>query len=112
MQYYARDYAGNQTPMQYAYCWVDNGAPTTTTSSAGLYRWRLSASDVYMAGVDKTYYSFDGAPFVEYSAADAVAGIANGQPGGMNPGAYTMRYYSVDKLGNTEATQTLNYNIP
>jgi len=112
MQYYARDYAGNQTPMQYAYCWVDNGAPTTTTSSAGLYRWRLSASDVYMAGVDKTYYSFDGAPFAEYTAADGVAGIANGQPGGMDPGAHTMRYYSVDKLGNTESTQTLNYNIP
>jgi len=112
MQYYARDYAGNQTPMQYAYVWIDNGAPTTTTSSAGAYRWKLNATDVYMAGVATTYYKFDSGVFTTYTAADALAGVANGEPGGSNPGAHTLQYYSVDKLGNTEAIKTLNYSIP
>ncbi len=61
IQYYARDYTGNQSALTYAKLYVDNAGPTTTTSSAGTLRWRLNASD-NIAGVASTYYSFDGAP--------------------------------------------------
>jgi hypothetical protein len=108
IQYYARDFTGNQTPLTYAKLYVDNAAPVTSTSSAGTLRWRLNASD-NIAGVATTYYSFDGAEYVAYTAADATAGIANTQPGADTPGNHTLTYYSVDKLGNAETPLVLNY---
>lgn len=109
IQYYARDFAGNQSPTTYAKLYVDNTAPSTSYSSAGTYLWRLTASDS-IVGVDKTYYSFDGQPFVLYTATDHTNGIAN--PGGSTSGSHNLRYYSVDKLGNTETTKQLDYTIP
>lgn len=112
VKYSATDYAGNQSAVVETAFTIDNDPPVTTTSSAGTYRWKLNATDTASAGVDKTYYSFDGASFAVYTAADHTAGIANTQPGGSNPGAHTLRYYSVDKLGNTEAIKTLDYTVP
>lgn len=110
IQYYARDYTGNQSATTYAKLYVDNTAPTTTpTQVSGVWRWKFGASD-NIVGADKTYYSFDGRPFVLYTATDATNGVAN--PGGDTSGAHTLQYYSVDRLGNTEVTKTLNYTVP
>lgn len=111
IQYYARDYAGNQTPMLHASLSIDNAAPVTTVSvvTAGA-TWKLPASD-NAAGVASTYYSFDGAPLATYTPADASAGISNTTPGGTALGDHSLSYYSVDRLGNTEVTKTYAYTI-
>jgi len=112
LKYSATDYAGNQsTPIETTIS-IDNAPPVTTAASAGTYRWKLNATDTAAAGVHTTHYSFDSAPFVLYTAADHTAGIVNTQPGGADPGAHVLQYYSVDKLGNTELIKTLNYTIP
>ena len=111
IQYYARDYAGNQSAMTYADVWIDNGGPTTTAAKvSGLWRWKLTSYDNYGSSVAKTYYRFDGGAWTEYTAADVANGVGN--PGGDTPGAHTMDYYSTDTLGNIEVTKTLNYSIP
>jgi len=109
IQYYAKDFTGNQTPMTYMKLYVDNTAPVTTVASAGTYRWRLNASDS-IAGVGSTYYSFDGAPYAVYTAADASTGIVNGTSGGDTAGNHILEYYSVDKLGTTESVKTYSYS--
>lgn len=111
MRYSATDYAGNETTPVVALVYIDNQVPVTTAASAGTLRWKLTATDPE-AGIGSTYYRFDGAPFVVYTAADHTVGIVNTQPGGADPGAHTLDYYSVDGLGNTEAIKTLNYNVP
>ncbi|MDP2232455.1 MAG: hypothetical protein Q8K89_02375, partial [Actinomycetota bacterium] len=90
---------------------VDYLAPTTVATEfiADPLTWKLLATDVG-DGVVATYYSFDGAPFTLYTAADAVNGIANPADASL-PYAHTLRFYSTDRAGHTEAIQTKNYDV-
>jgi len=111
MRYSATDYAGNQSAPVEAHVYIDNQVPVTTVATFGTLCWKLTATDPE-AGIGSTHYSFDGAPYVVYTAADHAVGIVNTQPGAGVPGAHVLNYYSVDRLGNTEAIKTLNYNVP
>ncbi len=111
IQYYARDYAGNQSAMTYADVWIDNSGPVTSAAKvSGVWRWKLTSYDSYGSSVDKTYYRFDGGAWTEYTAADATNGV--GHPSGDVPGPHTMDYYSTDTLGNVEAVKTVSYTVP
>lgn len=85
---------------------VDKVAPVTTVNGplpqyrGTAFLW-LSATDSGV-GVSKTYYSIDG----------GATQIGNGVTLNLlTLGAHNVKYWSVDKLGNTEAQRTLNLNI-
>jgi len=107
IQYFSEDKAGNKEKLKSISLKIDKTVPTTTCT---LFREpysakvTLSASDA-TSGVDKTYYSLDGAAFATYSA-----------PLIIGRGTHTVSYYSVDYAGNTELkkfeTITISVVIP
>jgi hypothetical protein len=89
---------------------VDNTPPVTTASlsgTAGSNGWYTSAVQVTLSatddlsGVAATYYTVDGGSQQTYSAAFAVSG----------DGTHTVKYWSVDKAGNTETANTKTVKI-
>lgn len=69
---------------------------TTYVSSSTLFE--LSASDD-ASGVKETRYRIDDGPWTTYSAGFTLSTLPDGK--------HTIRYYSVDNAGNTEAEKTL-----
>ena len=71
--------------------WTSNTAPTVT----------LSATDTGGSGVSATYYTVDDGDQTTYAGAFTVSG----------DGQHEVDYWSVDAMGNTEATHTGYVNI-
>ena len=112
VSYYATDNSGNRTAVATDTVMIDNTGPTTTPAVVTAnVRWRLSSYD-YLAGVASTSYRFDGALFSACTPDELANGVINATPGAATPGSHSLDYYSVDALGNKEATKTLTYTLP
>ena len=110
--YRSTDQAGNTEAQKSASVQIDNTPPTTTETGADL-AWHSSdvtvtfnASDAG-CGVDHTEYSTDGGETWSTGSSVTIAAPANGS----NDGVHPIDYYSVDKLGNTEAVRGCTVNI-
>lgn len=60
----------------------------------------LNAYDA-VSGVEKVYFSLNGEPFKEYNEPIALT----------SAGDYTLRYYSVDKVGNAQTTKVVEFSV-
>ncbi|MBL4888666.1 MAG: hypothetical protein JKX97_01435, partial [Candidatus Lindowbacteria bacterium] len=110
ISYRSTDNVANVETTQTATYTLDNSAPTTSFAiSAPLFEgsstFITSASSITFAstdgigaGVDKIEVNIDEAGFTTYSTAFTIA----------REGVHTIQYRSVDKLGNTEAIQSLS----
>ena len=109
--YFTEDVAGNFSGESYDYIYIDEVAPVTTATLAGTkqgsntnydtaVKVTLSATDNY-SGVQSTHYSLDGGATTTYSAPFNVAARGN----------HTVKFYSVDRAGNTEATKSVSFSI-
>jgi hypothetical protein len=107
--YFTEDVAGNFSPETYIYAFIDTAAPVTTASlsgtlSGGIYYSNVSvtltATD-NLSGVTHTYYQLDGGATTAYSSAVVVSAL----------GSHSIKYWSVDKAGNTENGHTTTFTI-
>jgi hypothetical protein len=109
--YFTEDVAGNVSAVSYDYIYIDEVPPVTTATLAGtkegsntnydtVVKVTLSATDNY-SGVLETHYSIDGGSTVTYSAPFSITAL----------GSHTVKYYSVDRAGNTEATKAVTFTI-
>jgi hypothetical protein len=108
---FSLDNAGNFSSVLYDVLWVDTVAPVTTPSYVGTWSAggtistsavtvNLSATDA-TSGVQYTYYTLDGGSTTAYSAPFVVS----------TPGSHTLKFWSVDWAGNTEAKTTKTFSI-
>jgi hypothetical protein len=93
------DKAGNVTTATAGGIKIDRTAPTTTSDAPlgwvnGARTVHLTATD-NLSGVDTTYYTVDGG-----AQASGSTVTVSGE------GVHTIKFWSVDKAGNTEAAQT------
>ena len=103
IKYYSQDKAGNSESTKTASVKIDKTAPSTELSGVDSDSWNkasvtitLTASDS-VSGVGKTYYSTDGSdPALTYSSPFTFS----------NEGTYSIRYYSIDKAGNSETVKS------
>src|SRR3989338_4205829 len=103
IKYYSQDKAGNSESTKTASVKIDKTAPSTELSGLDNEHWNkasvtitLTASDS-VSGVDKTYYSTDGSnPALTYSSPFTLS----------TEGTYTIKYYSIDKAGNSETVKS------
>lgn len=108
IKYYSQDKAGNSESTKTASVKIDKTAPSTEISGLDSEGWNkssvtitLSASDS-VSGVDKTYYSADGSnPALTYSSPFTLS----------TEGTYTIKYYSIDKAGNSETVKSADSTI-
>jgi subtilase family serine protease len=107
--YFTEDIAGNVSGVSYDNIYVDEVAPVTTATLSGTLhgstydtavKVTLSATDNY-SGVASTHYSVDGGATDTYSAPFTVTAL----------GSHTVKFYSVDRAGNTEATKSVTFSI-
>lgn len=104
VRFYSVDNAGNVEKEKSVEVKIDLQAPITADNVAdewtnGEFAMDLDAKD-NLSGVEKTFYSIDGAEFVE--------GAKFSFPGN---GIFTVQYYSVDKAGNVEETKTAQVKV-
>ena len=108
--YWSVDVAGNVEPAHTGYVNIDTLGPTTTAGNLQANDhsgWVTSGVSVSLgatdagAGVGHTYYTLDGSTRLTYGAPFAVS--ANG--------SHVVTFWSVDGVGNTEATHTGYVNI-
>jgi large repetitive protein len=102
--FYSIDVAGNKEEEKTIQVKIDNAPPVTTSNVTdkwlqGEFNLVLGATDDY-SGVEKTFYSLNGADFVE--ATDVVIN---------KEGINEVKFYSVDKAGNVEEKQTVQVKI-
>lgn len=102
-----KDVAGNWSTPVSSTIILDTTAPATTISGVdglwhnGSVTVTLAASDAG-SGVNKTCYSTDGTnPTLVYTAPFTLT----------NAGTYTIKYYSLDKAGNSEAIKTASNQV-
>lgn len=110
LEYYSVDRLGNQESAKSFMYGVDKDAPVTTAylySSPSTFRV-MPQDGTWGSGVARRYYSFDGGPF-QLATGIYWDYLATNPDGAYGP--HTLRYYSVDKAGNVEATKTLNYSV-
>lgn len=101
------DNAGNWSLAYSDTITLDVTVPSTTSSGID-NAWHnspvtvtLTATDT-TSGINKTYYSIDGSnPAVVYASPFTIS----------NEGVYTVKYYSTDKAGNSEAVKTAPYQV-
>ncbi|HLK57714.1 MAG TPA: hypothetical protein VKU00_14205 [Chthonomonadaceae bacterium] len=96
---------------------VDADAPVTTATLSGTTKdWQtfqgsvsisIKATDVGLSGVDKTYLEVDNLAVDGDGAPIVVTGVTTLT----QPGTYTLRYYSVDKVGNEEQPHTITITL-
>jgi len=104
INYYAEDNAGLTSAVKTAEVLIDRTPPNTIDNAPAVWVNKdvtvtLSATDS-ASGVAKTFYSIDGAGFVE----GTVLLISP-------EGAHTIKYYSIDVAGNVEAQKTATVRI-
>ena len=88
---------------------VDKNPPTSTSQLSGTKEGNVYTTNVYISisssdaksGVKYTKYRIDGDAWQTYVGAFTVT----------SEGTHTLQFYSVDKLGNTETTQTKTFEI-
>lgn len=109
LTYFAKDKAGNSTAQSNQTVQIDLTAPVTKaalagtlvgTSYVGPVTVTLTATD-NLSGVQSTMYSVDGFAASAYTAPITVNTLGN----------HTIAFYSVDKAGNTEKTNTLTLAV-
>ena len=91
---------------------VDANAPSTSDNTATIGNaWKttnqtvtLSATDTGGAGVAQTYFTTDGSTPTTASATGTTISLTN-------DGVYTIKYFSVDAAGNSEAVKTAGTQI-
>jgi len=97
------------TGYEYIWKYADSLPPTTTCTLEGKYVGSVYVSNVtvsltavdYGSGVASTKIKLDDAAWADYTAPVLVT----------TEGVHTVQYYSVDKMGNTEQTQTTSFTI-
>ena len=104
--FYATDAAGNVEPQQSVSFGIDRYAPVTLVDYGGAWTKRdvtlhFAAVDLGGSGLDHTEYSLDGG--ATWTAATSCAVTAEGQT--------SVRYRSVDKASNVEASHTVTVRI-
>jgi Pro-kumamolisin, activation domain/Bacterial Ig-like domain (group 3) len=107
---FTADKAGNFSPEPYIWVSIDTTAPTTTAALSGTLTGgstystpvtvTLNATDA-LSGIASTSYQVDGGATQTYSGAFAVS----------TTGAHTIKFHSVDKAGNTEATKSVSFTV-
>ena len=107
---FSLDNAGNFSTVAFTYLWVDTVAPVTSDSNVGSWigggvstsavTVNLTATDA-TSGVQVIYYTVNGGAAIAYSAPFVIS----------TPGGYTLKYWSVDWAGNTEAKKTATFTI-
>ncbi len=115
IEYYSTDNAGNEETPKTKSVILDNTPPVTTKTVGSpsfdnfvtsATQFSLDASDGG-AGVDGTYYRINGGPWTLYLSSFTLSG---------SDGVYTIEFYSIDNLGNTEIvhsqTHTLDNTAP
>ena len=100
----ASDRAGNATNAQSASVNIDRTAPTTTVTAPPAWNksdltLTLVANDG-LSGVDKTFYQLDGGAQTAGSSVPVTS-----------EGAHTLKFWSTDAAGNTEAAHTVSFGI-
>ena len=81
---------------------INDTTPPVTTASVSGATVTLAASDA-VSGVKRTEYSLDdGVTWIEYRVPFTVA----------TPGVNAIRYRSIDRVLNVEATKTVNVTVP
>jgi len=109
VSYFTKDVAGNVSTTTYDTIQIDEVPPVTTASLSGTVvgsvyesavKITLSVTDNY-SGVLETTYSLDGGTPTNYTAPLSVTA----------PGSHTLKFFSVDKAGNTEATKSVSFTI-
>lgn len=104
LTYGSVDALGHVEPTQTATVMIDMTPPTTTSDAVSEYDGSstisLETTDA-ISGVDSTYFSLDGGPFMAY-----VAPVITNTVGG-----HTITYYSVDVAGNLEAQGTDSFVV-
>jgi large repetitive protein len=104
VSYYSVDNAGNKEIAQSKIVKIDSKAPVTTTNLED--KWYQESVTVELtvkdetSGAASTFYSVNGSDFME---GQEITLEANG--------IYEVSYYSVDKAGNIESTQTQTVKI-
>ncbi len=103
----AVDEAGNTAHLTVDDINIDTTAPVTTDDIDGLWHGgpvtvTLTCSDS-LSGCDKTYYSTDGSNPTTLLIGNSFTLSSEG--------VYTIKYYSVDKAGNTEDVQTATKQV-
>jgi hypothetical protein len=108
--YWSTDNAGNIETAHAGYVNIDTTPPTTTATglqASGSTGWQNTSQIVSLAandslsGVAATYYTIDGGAQQTYTAPFTISA----------QGSHTVAYWSVDAVGNTEATNTGYVNI-
>ena len=107
--YFAKDLAGNFSPRNYAYVYIDKTAPVTTAALTGTLAGSVYDTAVQvtlnrtdnLSGVFSTSYQLDGGAVTAYSAPITVSSL----------GSHNVKFYSTDYAGNTEATKTVTFAI-
>jgi Big-like domain-containing protein len=111
IDYWSVDVAGNTNAMQRRLVKIDSTAPITqafVSGTEGTNGWYRSAVQVTLSpsdnlsGVSATYYSIDGGSLQIYPGAPLTIS---------SMGQHTVQYWSIDNLGNTEATHSLVIKI-
>ena len=110
VRYRSVDAAGNVEETRECSVKLDARAPVTTTDSNGLpsatdLTVNLTGYDAH-SGVAQTWYSVDGADFVEGASV-----VVPGPSDGSNDGAHAIAFYSVDAVGNVESARWVMVTI-
>lgn len=110
IRYWSEDALRNTESQQTLTVNIDVGAPSTqlaTTGTAGTNGWYRSSVQVSLSpadtlsGVANTYYSVDGGATQTYTGTFTVSGNAQ----------HSVSFWSVDRVGNTEARRSATINI-
>jgi pro-kumamolisin-like protein len=107
--YFTEDKAGNYSTETYEWVSIDTAPPVTTVALAGTLQAGSYYSNVQvtltstdnLSGVRTRYYQLDGGATQTYTAAFTVSAT----------GSHTVKYWSVDNAGNTEATKSVTFTI-
>ncbi len=104
IEYRVVDAAGNPSATETAVVLLDLTPPVTVSDAQSTYTGSptvtLSATDA-LSGVEATWVSVDGGPFVAYTGPVQIEGA----------GQHTLAFYSVDVAGNTEAENTVTFEV-
>jgi len=107
--YFAKDKAGNFSPEGYDYVYIDETAPVTSASLSGTLSGSVYDSAVQvvlhatdnLSGVAATSYQLDGGAATHYTGAINVSTL----------GSHTVKFFSTDYAGNTEAAKSVSFSI-
>ena len=106
LSYRATDGTGNTSVAASRLLWVDGVAPQTlpsvasSSSGGGHFTVAFTATDD-ASGVSYTEYSIDGDEWLTYTESISVVGY----------GSHTIEFYSVDEVGNREATRSISVSV-